>query len=535
MTHDNEPLPPNTREDRDDQHAAPEPGLIQELHEHYEEQAQAINQRLERAWQRIEQRAESEQQSWRQTHSPAQPLFSQERPSPMQKPTPFLSAFRRWPSRLVTLAAAALLVALVGGLIAGLVLVHHPGNKTAGGPISTDTPTPAPMNTATPAGTLVPVLWSLKMLDTQHGWAINMPDRVTQSNGAISATFSNEEYVLSTTDGGIHWKDVSPIAPSALAGSGPSADFLSASLAWVYAQPNLFYVTTNGGHTWQHRALPSSVTGSFPFVENYIFINAQDGWLLAGQNEAPGPQTLALFQTTDGGLSWTELQGPGAQGTSQSGALPLNGNVSRLSFLNASTGWVTEQSNIVNGAATMYMTQDGGHTWQPQQLRLPAGLPQAPSAILEPPQFFNDHDGFLPAFLSTAPALRQEVASSPQSGVLGGMIFVTHDGGNTWRSTPPLPTDGLVSFSDVDHGWLAASTSADLWMTSDGGQHWTKLSSGHLSAYSGGGSNSYINLSFVSSQLGWATQNGNSPSAATPLLKTEDGGHTWTQINYSIF
>jgi photosystem II stability/assembly factor-like uncharacterized protein len=112
-------------------------------------------------------------------------------------------------------------------------------------------------------------------------------------------------------------------------------------------------------------------------------------------------------------------------------------------------------------------------------------------------------------------------------------LYVTHDGGATWQSGALLPDPaGAVSFSDADHGWVASSTNADLWATSDGGRTWTKVASGGLAAYAGGGSTGYNYLNFVSPQIGWAEQQGTDYS--TLLFKTTDGGRTWTQINFSI-
>jgi len=63
-----------------------------------------------------------------------------------------------------------------------------------------------------------------------------------------------------------------------------------------------------------------------------------------------------------------------------------------------------------------------------------------------------------------------------------------------------------------------------LYSTSDGGQHWTKLSPG-------ANFKQITDLSFVSSTTGWAI--GRQSNTSSFLLKTTDGGKTWTPIPIS--
>jgi len=101
---------------------------------------------------------------------------------------------------------------------------------------------------------------------------------------------------------------------------------------------------------------------------------------------------------------------------------------------------------------------------------------------------------------------------------------VTHDGGASWTSTTPVAASATVSdVIDINHGW--ASDGTLLYVTRDSGQNWTKLAPG-------GGFQHVTRLDFVSSTIGWAirTTTPNFPS----LLKTVDGGHTWTVVLYTI-
>lgn len=546
MPYDEEPLPLNDIEQIDDwieqtlrarlpqpdtQHDMPDPQLMQELHDYYTEQAQTVNHRLEQVWQRFEQRAGIQlPQGRRQGPLPAaRLLFSQERRYPMRETSPLLRAFRRWPSRLSTLAAAALLVALVGGLIAGLVLVRHPGSGTAhpGSPaIPPATNTPA--QATTPNGKIVPLFGNLTMLDAQHGWALNMPEQVTQTPGETTITSTNQYNVLATSDGGSHWKDVTPRLQR---GTPVTPDFVTASVAWLFALgSNQLYVTTDGGKTWQQRTAPTD--DQYNSLVRFAFINARDGWIILSNQFDPGHSPLALFRTTDGGKTWTKLQSVDAQGNSQLGNLPLQ-RINWLTFTDAAAGWATGDNARSDGVVRLYMTHDGGATWQAQELPLPSQGFDGPTVDARAPEFFDAQNGILAVGSSTA-NFQPEIAHRPDSGALGQVIYVTHDGGATWQSGSPLPDpQGLVSFSDANHGWEASGTNLDLWATSDGGQTWTKISAGSQSSYAGGGgSPTYNALDFVSSQIGWATQTDS--TYGTSLLKTEDGGRAWTQIKYSI-
>ncbi len=106
-----------------------EPPLIQELHDFYQPQAEAIHQTLDRVWGRLEQRhtvpASSSQPQAGPIHRSS---LQQERGRPMDH---LFRTGRRWSARVASLVAAALLVVLVGGLTLGLILVRSHGNNSS--------------------------------------------------------------------------------------------------------------------------------------------------------------------------------------------------------------------------------------------------------------------------------------------------------------------------------------------------------------------------------------------------------------------
>jgi hypothetical protein len=240
-------------------------------------------------------------------------------------------------------------------------------------------------------------------------------------------------------------------------------------------------------------------------VKQITFIDAQHGWILSGTENAAGAaaETVQVLRTTDGGQTWQSVSRALFSDATPPGHLPYGGQKSGISFLNASTGWVTG-TVAANDLAWLYMTHDGGKTWDQQTLPRPSGVSSAQLSILAP-TFFSTTDGILPVRFADLTTGRG-IATS---------IYVTHDGGTTWQPTAPVPAALAAShFLDMQQGWVTDGTA--LFRTDDAGQHWTRLAT----------STNFKNvtqLDFVSRTTGWAI-------SGQGLLKTVDGGQTWSAI-----
>ena len=117
--------------------------------------------------------------------------------------------------------------------------------------------------------------------------------------------------------------------------------------------------------------------------------------------------------------------------------------------------------------------------------------------------------------------------------VLGSqsVLYRTSDGGRRWSTTPILSAVAYltslssVSFADALHGWLLLTTPtvasrAELLRTNDGGATWTNLGSpavGNDLAYS---------VHFSTPRVGWL----DSLSARPYAYRSVDGGTTWQQV-----
>jgi len=408
------------------------------------------------------------------------------------------NAEQRKRSTVVRILSSLAAVIIVGALVGSWALVTHLA-------VHQTTQTKPAVVTKKP----VEPLGTIQMLNTTTGWAV--------------AAANNR--VLRTTDGGTSWKDVTPKYPAnaALTPVGIGTDFLSGDLAWVAVSqiakgnttyPSTVFRTVDGGQTWQSSMLPNNELG----VSQVSFVDAQNGWVISSLGGgAAGSEAVDIFHTTDGGKTWVRVTHVQPTSGSNAGALPLGGDKSGFSFVNASTGWAAGFTPVDN-FVWLYVTHDSGITWQHQTLPFPANRATAQVETM-PPVFFTANDGILLATFETPNGKTPSGSSS--------YYYVTHDGGLTWGSPrqPPVFVSTSPSFIDTQHGWVIGGDSTTLYTTHDGGQHWTKIIPGSNFK------NVYL-LDFVSTETGWAI--GGTDPNTTFLLKTENGGHTWTQINYQI-
>src|SRR5579859_4032672 len=353
---------------------------------------------------------------------------------------------------------------------------------TSGTESATPTPSPGP----TPS---INALW---MSDATTGWA-----RTTT------------HLILHTTDGGKSWQNVTPPYPAGNTVQLPPVfTSLSGTVAWVAVSekqqpdgtiPNVVFRTSDSGHTWQEAMLPRIALG----VSQVQFVNAQNGWVLAGfGGVAAGSQAVDLFRSTDGGQTWSIV-------ARAPGSLPLGGDKSGMGWVSASTGWVTGCVCAAENTVLLSRTQDRGVTWQSQSLPLPA-LQAAIST--QPPVFFSATEGLLPATFNEA-----------GSTILA--VYATHDGGAIWSHSTLLTAAGSAwDFLTMQQGWVVGANGSSVAVTSNGGQSWLLINPG-------ANFRNISQLDFVSAQEGWAI------STATPdapvLLKTMDGGQTWAQVSSS--
>lgn len=328
-------------------------------------------------------------------------------------------------------------------------------------------------------------LTSIRMVDSTHGWALT------------------GDSVLKTTDGGQHWQDVTPSDAPANAYSLARGAFPNAQVAWVASvqeQASTVTVehTTDGGAHWQKSTISAPDAAS---VDMPHFLNEHEGWLEVIGHPGAGNQGATIYHSNDAGVHWQQISASG------SGGIANSGFKSGISFLNSQTGYATTRSTT--GLPTdpgLYVTRDGGKTWQKQPLSFPRGMENIVQIGTTPPVFVGN-SGFLPVYITT------------QDNHHFLNLYYTEDGGTHWMPRGNADLDARTVFVlDSSHAWASDGQNGKLYRTQDGGVSWNATDQAP---------GIFHEMSFVDANNGWAITD-------SALLHTSDGGTSWETINYRI-
>jgi photosystem II stability/assembly factor-like uncharacterized protein len=188
------------------------------------------------------------------------------------------------------------------------------------------------------------------------------------------------QYVMATTDGGIHWRKLSPdltypkgMTPLADTATPPPGSFprgaietLSAStvgrgMIWIGTNTGLIKVTRDEGKTWEDVSIPNL---PYPARALISIIDASHtdagGAYVAVDVSRSGDYTPYLFRTHDYGRTWTRItNGLPANEPSASFARVIRADPQRAGLLVAGT------------ESGMYVSFNDGDDWQSLQLNLP--------------------------------------------------------------------------------------------------------------------------------------------------------------------
>ena len=357
-------------------------------------------------------------------------------------------------------------------------------------------------------------LKSIQMIDALIGWAATRQCGPCPSQHISGA-------MLRTVKGGTQWNDVTPLDSSGQRITVVSFHALNALVAWATgaatgAPTAQVFRTVDGGRRWRSASIPAPPGFSAaPNVKSISFINPREGWLIASLVAYMGNEEVEIYRSTDGGETWIKVASA-TRGDDRSG-LPIDGPKIAISFLNPTTGWIPGYGALAPDRLYLHVTHDGGRTWRQQNMPLPRELTPHWEGFPQPPKFFTARDGILPVFY----ALLDD--SFHQTG-MAVVFYATHDSGTTWAHTAPVPVSASEvvhqAVGDMNHAWVTSG--GVLHATNDSGRRWTTLRPNRLFA-------DVKQLDFISSQVGWAVR-----QTFPFLLKTLDGGRTWTAVNYTI-
>ena len=355
-------------------------------------------------------------------------------------------------------------------------------------------PTPSPFpDTPAPPALNAPSIESPAFLDIQFfneldGWGITESD------------------LIRTNDGGITWYEFTPPDVEEM-GSTVEVFPLDKDHAWVqkpdfnnFPNNGLLYRTADGGLTWNISSTPFS-GGDLSFTD------ASNGWMLADLGVGAGSNAVSVFQTIDGGATWTQTYTNDPNDPEAGDSLPLGGIKADLVPINRQTAWV---GGVIYapGTAYLYRTDDGGKSWSPVSLPLPEGAEDIELGIdRDQMQFVSADEGYLVVRMS---------GDATQTAV-----YVTNDGGDTWTLTPTLiPEAGESDFLSAQEALLY--NGEQFYVTRDAARTWTTVSPDIVFG------DSFVTMDFVNPNSGWIV------SAAEDiysLYRTHDGGATWLPVS----
>jgi len=268
-------------------------------------------------------------------------------------------------------------------------------------------------------------------------------------------------------------------------GQGPAFDHLHV----------LVSRTTDGGATWHSMAIPGDWGGTQPVL---AFADRQHGFLLlATLRGGPGS---TVFATDDGGATWR-----------RAGGLETLGSVFAAS--DPSTLWSGNQGDAGPVERSILdVSRDGGRTWADARLPGLVGDIFVNDTLVAPPAFDGD---------AGAVAVLAGSTDNPPD----ARFYRTSDGGRTWVLAARRGADqGAASVAVIDSKHFVIFDPSGLQTTSDGGATWERSVSTGLGVA--------LRLRFWDPLNGVAVvQLENGPAPAAGLLRTIDGGQTWTPVS----
>lgn len=384
------------------------------------------------------------------------------------------------------------------------------------GPSQTQQPNPLPTGIATDqAGTPVTIT-NIYFWDAMNGWGIGT---------VVDDPF---QHVLRTADQGNTWVDVTPagaVADPQTPNTAAISAFVDGNHAWVtYYNPipapplqeYLVWYTADGGQNWQaSQTLQMPETLDFFMPANLGFSDPANGWLLAHLGAGMSHDYVALYKTADGGQNWDLVVDPSQAGVIQS-SLPMTCAKNGVTFLDASTGWVTGGCNGVLPGLFFYQTTDGGKTWLPATLPPPQN---APNIMMSGEIVCDTRRPTAESGLVTV-----QVSCQVSTGDSQAWLYRSESNGQDWQIEMLPAPFGLVEITEGGPMWMLGrentqdDTRRTLFRSNDEGITWAEVL---------GDLNWQGLLNFVDARHGFGlVTTGDTPH----LIKTDDGGETWVQV-----
>lgn len=282
--------------------------------------------------------------------------------------------------------------------------------------------------------------------------------------------------------------------------------------AFVVGGAGFISKTDDGGNYWLEKYGVADVLWKY----NHVFFVNEDVGYAVGEGDVHD-DIMVVVRTTDGGENWERLNLGGLE------PKILNS----IEFVNLDTGYVAGKDGIV------YRTTDGGETWVDKSTgyigtelnNIHFVTSQRGWVVGQWGSIFktvNAGESWDLQYFTDFNLFRSISMVDSLNGYVGGVgVFRTTDGGESWiktKNNPPIGSARGIHFFNKFVGLVAGAYS--ICMTVDGGDEWTVV-------YPGQNYTELFDLSFIDDQHGFAV------GAYGSMVKTTDGGLTWTELTKS--
>ena len=206
-------------------------------------------------------------------------------------------------------------------------------------------------------------------------------------------------------------------------------EFIDDTLGWAVCGDGVVGRTTDGGSYWEQIFTPYAQAEFY----GVSFVDAYEGWVVAGWPDSLDIAQGKIVHTTDGGFNWDSLY-----------FSPIYEDFFDVYFFNNTNGIVVG-GNEQDYSPIIWKTTNSGNTWDP--IQTPAN-----AYYLRALDFVDNLNGWAVGRFGT--------------------IIRTTDGGNSWtfQNNPATTTLFDVDFSDAFHG-IACGYNIILY-TTNGGNTW---------------------------------------------------------------
>lgn len=165
-------------------------------------------------------------------------------------------------------------------------------------------------------------------------------------------------------------------------------------------------ISDDMGKTWNDYIVQGA-RGNELFIG---FTSKKDGWMVSGHSQGVASALNYVYQTTDGGKTWTEIGNPNDI---------YSEHLTGVGFANKDTGFLGYRYFSDDGPV-VYWTKDQGQTWEKLNVTLPEKLNQYRKNPLSP--VFNEGQGLFPVALI-----------DKNSEFVGTIYLTSKDSGLTWE------------------------------------------------------------------------------------------------------